>query len=109
MRLRARRPRPQSRPREPRGRERWLPDLAYAIRVGEHDQTAFAFGLIWDWTLVTGHEPLRARLADAALRFYLHDADCPLRYEPSGHDFLSPCIAEADFMRRVLDAKAFRA
>jgi hypothetical protein len=89
--------------------ERWLPDLTYAIRVGEHDQTAFAFGLIWDWTLVTGHEALRARLADAARRFYLHDTDCPLRYEPSGHDFISPCIAEADFMRRVLDAAAYRA
>jgi hypothetical protein len=87
--------------------ERWLPDLTYAIRVGEHDQTAFAFGLIWDWTLVAGHEGLRARLGDAARRFYLHDAGCPLRYEPSGHDFLSPCIAEADFMRRVLDAKTF--
>jgi hypothetical protein len=89
--------------------ERWLPDLTYPIRVGEHDQTAFAFGLIWDWTLVAGHESLRAQLADAALRFYLHDSDCPLRYEPSGHDFLSPCIAEADFMRRVLAAKAYRA
>jgi hypothetical protein len=88
---------------------RWLPDLTYAIRVGEHDQTAFAFGLIWDWTLVAGDDALRARLADAARRFYLHDTECPLRYEPSGHDFLSPCIAEADFMRRVLDAKAYGA
>jgi hypothetical protein len=88
--------------------KRWLPDLTYAIRVGEHDQTAFAFGLIWDWTLVAGDTALRAQLADAARRFYLPDTDCPLRYEPSGHDFLSPCIAEADFMRRVLDAAAYR-
>ena len=29
--------------------KRWLPDLYYPIRVGEHDQTAFSFGLIWDW------------------------------------------------------------
>jgi hypothetical protein len=89
--------------------KRWLPDLTYAIRVGEHDQTAFAFGLIWDWTLVAGDEAMRAQLADAALRFYLHDSNCALAYEPSGHDFLSPCIAEADFMRRVLEAKAFGA
>ena len=88
--------------------KRWLPDLTYAIRVGEHDQTAFAFGLIWDWTLVSKDDGLRAQLADAARRLYLPDTDCPLRYEPSGHDFLSPCIAEADFMRRVLDAKAYR-
>jgi hypothetical protein len=28
--------------------------------------------------------------------------DCPIRNEPSGEDFLSPCLAEADLMRRVL-------
>ncbi len=32
-----------------------------------------------------------------------------MSYEPSGEDFLSPCLAEADFMRRVLDAKSFAA
>ena len=46
-------------------------------------------------------------LRDAASRFYLHDTGCPLNYEPSGHDFLSPCLAEADFMRRVLDREHF--
>ncbi|MDH4260262.1 MAG: DUF2891 domain-containing protein, partial [Gammaproteobacteria bacterium] len=34
--------------------------------------------------------------------YYLADRDCPLRYEPSGEDFLSPCLAEADLMRRVM-------
>src|SRR5258708_22433771 len=50
---------------------------------------------------------MRAMLNDAAQRFYVKDRNCPLSCEPSGEDFLSPCIAEADFMRRVLDAKAF--
>ncbi|HET8622654.1 MAG TPA: DUF2891 domain-containing protein [Gemmatimonadales bacterium] len=86
---------------------RWLPDLRYPIRIGEHDQTAFAFGLIWDWARVTGDADMHRLLADAATRFYGNDRDCPLRYEPSGQDFLSPCIAEADFMRRVLDRPAF--
>ena len=86
---------------------RWLPELTYPIRVGEHDQTAFAFGLIWDWTTVAGHPELRDLLARAAQRFYSNDRDCPLRFEPSGHDFLSPCLAEADFMRRVLDRPHF--
>src|SRR5207253_4691021 len=27
----------------------WLPKLHYPIRIGEHDQTAFSFGLVWDW------------------------------------------------------------
>jgi Protein of unknown function (DUF2891) len=86
----------------------WLPKLHYPIRVGEHDQTAFSFGLIWDWAGIAGDSQMRALLADAARRFYLHDRNCPLNYEPSGEDFLSPCLAEADFMRRVLDADEFR-
>ncbi len=87
----------------------WLPKLHYPIRIGEHDQTAFSFGLIWDWASVAGDAPMRALLKDAAQRFYVKDRNCPLSYEPSGEDFLSPCLAEADFMRRVLDAKAYAA
>ena len=80
----------------------WLPKLHYPIRVGEHDQTAFAFGLVWDWAGVANDARMRELLTDAAQRFYRHDRNCPLAYEPSGEDFLSPCLAEADFMRRVL-------
>ncbi len=87
--------------------KRWLPDLYYPIRVGEHDQTAFSFGLIWDWAGVAGDAEMRRLLADAARRFYSADRNCPLSYEPSGQDFLSPCLAEADFMRRVLDRTEF--
>jgi len=87
--------------------KRWLPDLTYPIREGEHDQTAFSFGLIWDWAGVAGDTEMRSLLADAAQRFYAADKNCPLSYEPSGQDFLSPCLAEADFMRRVLDRAAY--
>jgi hypothetical protein len=87
--------------------KRWLPDLYYPIRVGEHDQTAFSFGLIWDWAGVAGDTEMRRLLTDAARRFYSADRNCPLAYEPSGQDFLSPCLAEADFMRRVLEPAAF--
>jgi hypothetical protein len=86
----------------------WLPKLAYPIREGEHAQTAFAFGLILDY----------ARPRDAALaqmvtgkvrEFHLKDRDCPIGYEPSGQDFVSPCLAEADVMRRVLPPAEFAA
>ena len=87
--------------------KRWLPDLYYPIRVGEHDQTAFSFGLIWDWAGVAGDTEMRRLLTDAARRFYFADRNCPLTYEPSGQDFLSPCLAEADFMRRVLGSADF--
>ena len=85
----------------------WVPMLHYPIRVGEHDQTAFSFGLVWDWAGVAGDAQMRSVLADAAHRFYVKDRHCPIEYEPSGEDFLSPCLAEADFMRRVLGPTEF--
>ncbi|MGQ0383543.1 MAG: DUF2891 domain-containing protein [Gammaproteobacteria bacterium] len=80
----------------------WLPKLRYPIRVGEHSQTAFAFGLIRDWAAVAGDAAMIALIDERSRAYYLADERCPLRYEPSGHDFLSPCLAEADLMRRVL-------
>jgi hypothetical protein len=85
----------------------WLPKLHYPIRIGEHDQTAFSFGLIWDWAGVAGDAQMRSVLGEAARRFYLNDRNCPINYEPSGQDFLSPCLAEADFMRRVQSPAVF--
>jgi len=85
----------------------WLPKLHYAIRIGEHSQTAFAFGLIRDWALVAGNEAMRALIDAKSREFYLVDRNCPMAYEPSGHDFLSPCLAEADLMRRVLRPDEF--
>jgi N-acyl-D-aspartate/D-glutamate deacylase len=87
----------------------WLPKLAYPIRVGEHDQTAFAFGLIWDWAGIAHNSAMESLLREKASQFYSADRTCPLAYEPSGQDFLSPCIAEADFMRRVLEPQKFAA
>jgi hypothetical protein len=44
-----------------------------------------------------------SRLLEARGRLYYgQDRGCALAYEPSGEDFLSPCLAEADFMRRIL-------
>ena len=80
----------------------WLPKLYYPIRTGEHSQTAFAFGLVMDWAETVGDEPMVELVAERSRAFYLDDVNCPLSYEPSGQDFLSPCIAEADLMRRVL-------
>ncbi|HZF25637.1 MAG TPA: DUF2891 domain-containing protein [Steroidobacteraceae bacterium] len=85
----------------------WLPQLSYPIRSGEHSQTALSFGLVWDWATVAGDADMRNLLATKADQFYLPDKRCPLAFEPSGTDFLSPCLAEADFMRRVLDQKTF--
>jgi hypothetical protein len=85
----------------------WLPKLSYPIRIGEHSQTAFAFGLTLDWARSAGDKDMAALVAARSRDYYLADRDCPLAYEPSGQDFLSPCLAEADLMRRVLPPPAF--
>lgn len=85
----------------------WLPKLRYPIRTGEHNQTAFACGLALDWADVCDDTQMRKLIDARARRFYLDDRNAPLGYEPSGEDFLSPCLAEADLMRRVLERQAF--
>lgn len=80
----------------------WLPKLSRPIRVGEHDQTAFALGLVLDWARQAGDSAMEQLVEQRALAFYAGDRHGPLEYEPSGHDFLSPCLAEADLMRRLL-------
>jgi hypothetical protein len=85
----------------------WLPKLSHPVRVGEHDQTAFALGLILDYARGKNDEGLTKLAADSARKFFLADRNCPLTYEPSGEDFLSPCLGEADVMRRVLPQAEF--
>ena len=85
----------------------WLPKLSNPVRIGEHDQTAFALGLMLDYA--RGVQDLKfARLVVSKTRqFFLDDRNCPLAYEPSGEDFVSPCLGEADLMRRVLPSQEF--
>jgi hypothetical protein len=85
----------------------WLPKLTRPIRIGEHSQTAFSLGLVLDWARVARDAETEALVVARSRDFYGSDRGCPLGYEPSGEDFLSPCIAEADLMRRVLPTDEF--
>jgi hypothetical protein len=85
----------------------WLPKLSHPVRIGEHDQTAFGLGLILDYARSTKNDSLARLVTDSAKKFFFSDKDCPLNYEPSGEDFLSPCLGEADVMRRVLSQEEF--
>lgn len=80
----------------------WADKLPYPVRTGEHSQSAFAFGLALDWARDTGLNAFSRRLTQACVRLYRNDVAAPVAYEPSGHDFLSPVLGEADLMRRVL-------
>lgn len=85
----------------------WLPKLAYPIRLGTHNQSAFALTLMYDWAVVSGDEEFQTLISARARKFHGADVNCPLSYEPSGEDFLSPCLMEADLMRRVLPKYEF--
>lgn len=85
----------------------WLPKLSHPVRIGEHNQTAFALGLMLDYARAKHDDGFAKLLADKARQFYLADKNAPLAYEPSGEDFLSPILGEADVMRRVLAPEEF--
>ena len=87
--------------------KQWLPKLSYPVRLGTHNQTAFAFGLMLDYARTVGDAELEQALVEKSLAFHADDVNCPMAYEPSGEDFLSPCLMEADLMRRVMDRETF--
>jgi hypothetical protein len=86
---------------------RWMPKLSYPVRTGEHNNTAFAIGLMLDYSRIAGKREFGKLVEARARDFYLRDTGWPIGYEPSGEDFLSPCLAEADAMRRILPASEF--
>ncbi len=85
----------------------YLPKLYYPIRVGEHSNTAFGLSFAYDYAQTVGDKVLSKSIQENALRFYQNDTNCPISWEPSGYDFLSPCLQELDIMRKVLPKKAF--
>lgn len=99
-------PRPVLEPLEQLAAERflsWVQLLPHPIRTGEHSQSAFAMGLAHDYGRQR-HPALAQAIERQARAFYGNDRNAPLAYEPSAYDFLSPTLAEADLMRRVLSA-----
>jgi Protein of unknown function (DUF2891) len=89
--------------------DRWLtflPRATYPIRVGTHFNTAFAIALSLRYADVVGDTALAGALRDAATRWYGTDAHCQA-WEPSGDEFLSPALMEAECMRRVLPPAVF--
>ncbi|OEY74049.1 DUF2891 domain-containing protein [Salegentibacter salarius] len=85
----------------------FLPKLNYPIRVGEHANTAFGLSFAYDYAVAAEHTELKELISKRAKDFYLKDDDCPLTWEPSGFDFLSPCLEEVSIMSRVLPKNAF--
>lgn len=85
----------------------FLPKLVYPIRVGTHNNTAFGMNFAYEYALFSSNTPLKDSIEKNAKRLYTTDCNCPLTWEPSGTDFLSPCLEEVNLMRKILPKKEF--
>jgi hypothetical protein len=88
----------------------WLPKATYPIRHGVHSNSAFSLSIALPFAArqaQAGRPELAAMIEDKALGWFAGDADYPGGYEPSGHDFLSPALTEAELMGRLLAQPEF--
>lgn len=85
----------------------YLPKLSYPIRTGVHADSGFGLAFILDYARIVNHQELEKAIVERTRFFYLKDRDYPTVYEPSGQDFFSSCLNEADLMRRVLSREEF--
>jgi hypothetical protein len=87
----------------------YLPKLDWPIRCGFHPETAFPLGQMLDYARGVGDEQFETLLLLQSAHYYSRDRDYPVHYEPSGNDFFSPGLNEADLMRRALGKADFSA
>lgn len=85
----------------------FLPKLTYPIRTGEHPNTAFGLTFAFDYAATVGDKELKALIEKKSLEFYMNDAKAPATWEPSGFDFLSPSLEEAELMARILPKEKY--
>jgi hypothetical protein len=84
----------------------FLPKAHYPIRTGVHSSTAFAFALAQDYALAAKDMALSDLFREKARAWYLADRDAAA-WEPSGDDFLSATLMEAECLRRLLPREEF--
>ena len=82
----------------------FFPKQTYPIRTGVHPNTAFGLAFAHDYARAVDDTRLRELVEERARAYFGDDSDAPARWEPSGADFFSPSLVEADLMRRVLPA-----
>jgi hypothetical protein len=87
----------------------FFPKQTYPIRTGVHPNTAFGLAFAHDYARAMGDARLQGLVEERARAYFVADDDAPARWEPSGADFFSPSLMEADLLRRVLPPAEFRA
>jgi hypothetical protein len=84
----------------------FLPKAHYPVRTGVHSCTAFALALAQDYAVAAKDVTLSDLFRQKARAWYLADRDAPA-WEPSGDDFLSATLMEAECLRRLLPKEEF--
>ena len=85
----------------------FLPKLLYPIRAGTHTNTAFGLSFAYDYAVFSKDQSFQKLIEVNAIRVFQKDQNCPFNWEPSGTDFLSPCLEEMGLMQRVLPKQEF--
>ena len=85
----------------------FLNKLSKPLRPGTHANTAFSFSLMYEYAQKTNNETLSNKIKEYSIKHFSYDKNCPINYEPSGTDFLSPCLAEASLMSKILSEREF--
>ena len=86
---------------------RWLPRATYPLRTGVHTNSAFGISRALGYADLEPDGELGQALRGAASRWFGADEDYPGGWEPSGQDFLSPALCEAELLARLLPAEDF--
>lgn len=84
----------------------FLPKAYYPIRTGVHSSTAFALALAQDYADAASDAALTDLFREKVRAWYLADRDAQA-WEPSGDEFLSATLMEAECLRRLLPPAEF--
>ena len=87
----------------------FLPKQTYPIRTGVHPNTAFALAFALDYARSAGNKALEKLIMERSSTYFSSDRNYPAAWEPGGEDFFSPCLMEADLMRRIMEPARFAA
>jgi hypothetical protein len=88
----------------------WLPQATYPVRYGLPANSAFGLSRALPYATArasSGDPALLTAITAKAHAWYDRDMLYPGSWEPSAHDFLSPALAEAELMARILHLDEF--
>jgi hypothetical protein len=88
----------------------WLPKATYPVRYGVHANSAFGLSRSLPYARLRaadGDPALLTAITGKAHEWFGGDTLYPGGWEPSGHDFLSPALTEAELMSQLLPEGEF--